>query len=249
MFTRILPNGDELVEAAARCRIDLGFAGGAAGRGRVCCRKQELLPGGRRRSRSLASLLLIEDTIGATGRGWALSFALGAGVIQAVLAVARSLLDAGVITPPAPRPKYDQYRHYGQYGGYYGQQQSPYQQSGYPRQYGGYSSRPSTGGFSSHSSGPIQSPQPGPQQSSPQGQQHGSRPRQRVSRASARRRRPAPAARVRRTPQSRRLRTGEQLVRPGPAAADAVLTVGPVTVLTVRTRARRVVASRHSGDR
>jgi hypothetical protein len=122
----------------------------------------------------LGALLLVEDTIGASGRGWALWFALGCGVVQAVLAVTALLLDAGVITPPAPRPKYDQY--YGQYGGYYGQQ-SPYQQqspqqSGYGAQYGGYPSGPSTGGFSAvgPQSGPIPAPQSGPQH----GQQQGS---------------------------------------------------------------------------
>jgi len=111
---------------------------------------------------TLGGLLLIEDTIGASGRGWALWIAVGAGVLQAVLAIAALLLDAGVITPPAPRPKYDQY--YGQYGGYYGQQQPPYGQSGYGSQYGGYPSGPTTGGFPA---------QPGPQQSSA-GSQHGS---------------------------------------------------------------------------
>jgi hypothetical protein len=121
----------------------------------------------------LGGLLLIEDTIGASGRGWALWFAVGCGVIQAILAVSVLLLDAGVITAPAPRPKYDQYGHYGQYGGYYGQQ-APYQshqQSGYGAQYGGYPSGPSTGGFSAVSpqSGPIPAPQSGPP-----GQQQGS---------------------------------------------------------------------------
>jgi hypothetical protein len=172
MITRILPNGDELVESGSTLPIDLALLA-------ALLAAVSLLPKARNYSpvvtavAVLGALLLVEDTIGATGRGWALWFALGAGVIQAVLAVSALLLDAGVITPPAPRPKYDQYGHYGQYGGYYGQQQSPYQQSGYPSQYGGYSSGPSTGGFSTQS-GPIQSPQSGPQQSSPQGQQHGS---------------------------------------------------------------------------
>jgi hypothetical protein len=90
---------------------------------------------------------------------WALWVILAAAVIQSALAITALLLDAGVITPPAPRPKYDQYGHYGQYG-YYGQQQGPYQQSGYGTQYGGYPSGPTTGGFSA---------QPGQQSS----QQHG----------------------------------------------------------------------------
>jgi hypothetical protein len=111
----------------------------------------------------LGSLLLIEDTIGASGRGWALWIAVGSGVVQSALAIVALLLDAGVVTAPAPRPKYDQYGHYGQYG-YYGQQ-NPYQQSGYGAQYGGYPSGPTTGGFAA---------QPGPppgQHAAPQAQQ------------------------------------------------------------------------------
>jgi hypothetical protein len=94
---------------------------------------------------------------------WELWLIIAAAVIQSAVAVVALLLDVGVITAPAPRPKYDQY--YGQYGGYYGQQQqSPYGQSGYGAQYGGYPSGPTTGGFSA---------QPGPQPSSTQSQ-HGS---------------------------------------------------------------------------
>ncbi|HWF68433.1 MAG TPA: DUF5336 domain-containing protein [Mycobacterium sp.] len=174
MITRILPNGDELIESGSTLPIDLALlAGLLAGVG--------LLPKAKNYAAvvaavaALGGLLLIEDTLGASGRGWALWFALGCGVTQAVLAVSALLLDAGVITPPAPRPKYDQYGHYGQYGGYYGQQ-SPYQQSGYGSQYGGYPSGPSTGGFSAAGpqSGPIPSSHSGPQQGSPQGQQQGS---------------------------------------------------------------------------
>ena len=161
MITRILPNGDELVESGSTLPVDLALlAGLLAG--------VSLLPKAKNFSAvvaavaTLGGLLLIEDTIGASGRGWALWIAVGSGVVQAVLAISALLLDAGVITPPAPRPKYDQY--YGQYGGYYGQQQPPYGQSGYGTQYGGYPSGPTTGGFSA---------QPGPQQSSAQSQ-HGS---------------------------------------------------------------------------
>jgi len=161
MITRILPNGDELVESGSTLPVDLALLTGLlAG--------VSLLPKAKNFSAvvaavaSLGGLLLIEDTIGASGRGWALWVAVGSGVVQAALAIIALLLDAGVITPPAPRPKYDQY--YGQYGGYYGQQQPPYGQSGYGTQYGGYPSAPTTGGFSA---------QPGPQQSSAQSQ-HGS---------------------------------------------------------------------------
>lgn len=113
--------------------------------------------------------------------GWALWFVLACAVLQAIAAVGALLLDAGVITAPAPRPKYDQYPQYGQAqygqyggqpGGYYGQagqQRAPYQQhgpqqSGYASQYGGgYSSGSSTGGFTAA----------GSQQGSQQGAQHG----------------------------------------------------------------------------
>ena len=161
MITRILPNGDELVESGSTLPVDLALlAGLLAG--------VSLLPKAKNFAAvvavvaTLGGLLLIEDTIGASGRGWALWIAVGSGVVQAVLAISALLLDAGVITPPAPRPKYDQY--YGQYGGYYGQQQPPYGQSGYGTQYGGYPSGPTTGGFPA---------QPAPQPNSA-ASQHGS---------------------------------------------------------------------------
>ena len=178
MITRVLPNGDELVESGSTLPIDLGLlAALLAG--------VSLLPKAKDFAAVVAAvamlggLLLLEDTIGASGRGWALWFALGCGVLQAILALSALLLDAGVITPPAPRPKYDQYGPYGQYGGYYGQQ-APYQQtpqqSGYGSGYGGYPSGPSTGGFSAvgQQSGPIPAPQSGPQHGSHEAQQQGS---------------------------------------------------------------------------
>lgn len=99
--------------------------------------------------------------------GWALWIVLACVVFQAVAAVAALLLEAGVITAPTPRPKYDpfsgyqQYGQYGQYGGqpggYYGQpgaqQSAPNsaqgaQPPGYGSQYGGYSGpNPQSGGF------------------------------------------------------------------------------------------------------
>ena len=97
--------------------------------------------------------------------GWALIAIVAVAGLQAVAAVGALLLESGVITPPEPRPKYDQYP---QYGGYYGQpgqgpqqqpappsqpQQNVGQRPAYP-QYGGYP--PSTGGF------PPGGPQPGP---------------------------------------------------------------------------------------
>ncbi|MBV9088401.1 MAG: DUF5336 domain-containing protein [Mycobacteriaceae bacterium] len=97
--------------------------------------------------------------------GWALIVIVVLAGLQAVAAVGALLLEAGVITPPAPRPKYDQYP---QYGGYYGQpgqghqqhtppsqpQQNLGQRPAYP-QYGGYP--PATGGFP-----PGGGPQSGP---------------------------------------------------------------------------------------
>jgi len=93
---------------------------------------------------------------------WGLYLIIAFSVVQAIVAVAVLLFDAGVINPPAPRPRYEQQQQYGQYGGpggYYGQphqpgpphQQGPQQQQqrpGYPSPYGGgYPGGPSTGGF------------------------------------------------------------------------------------------------------
>jgi hypothetical protein len=103
---------------------------------------------------------------------WGLYLIIAFSVVQAIVAVAVLLFDAGVITPPAPRPRYEQ-QQYGQYsapGPYYGQphqpgpqhQQGPPQQQrpGYPSQYGGgYPGGPSTGGFSpGQQSGPPTPP-------------------------------------------------------------------------------------------
>jgi Family of unknown function (DUF5336) len=114
-------------------------------------------------------------SVGADG-GWALWTLLALTLIQTAAAIGALLIDADVITPPAPKPQFEQQPQYGQYGGpsqYYGQQHQPqhggqpYQQSqpqrpGYPSQYGGYSGGPNTGGF------PVQSPQ-GPQGQQPSG--------------------------------------------------------------------------------
>jgi hypothetical protein len=106
-------------------------------------------------------LLAISELINKPGFlsiGWALIVIVVVAGLQAVASVGALLLDAGIITPPAPRPKYDQYPP--QYGGYYGQpgQQhpgQPQQHAGQPQQnltqrpaypqYGGYP--PATGGF------------------------------------------------------------------------------------------------------
>jgi hypothetical protein len=105
---------------------------------------------------------------------WGLYLIIAFSLVQAIVAVAVLLFDAGVITPPAPRPRYEKQQQYGQYGApapYYGQQHQPgpphqqgpqqqHQRPGYPSQYGGgYPGGPSTGGFSSgQQSGPPTPP-------------------------------------------------------------------------------------------
>ncbi|MDT5012669.1 MAG: hypothetical protein QOH57_4286 [Mycobacterium sp.] len=112
-------------------------------------------------------LLTIFDLIShAKGAGWALIVIVVVAALQTVLAIAALLMDAGVISPPAPRPKYDPYQ---QYAAYYGQQpgqqpqfaqpqqgvpqqppsagpQSYSQPQGFP-QYGGYPGGPPSGPF------------------------------------------------------------------------------------------------------
>jgi hypothetical protein len=65
-------------------------------------------------------LLIIWDLInGGHAAGWALIVIVVLSALQTVVAIAALLLDAGVITPPAPRPRYEPYPPYG--GGYYAQ--------------------------------------------------------------------------------------------------------------------------------
>ncbi|HYO02904.1 MAG TPA: DUF5336 domain-containing protein [Mycobacterium sp.] len=110
----------------------------------------------------LGFLLVLSDLInvGVSNVDWPWYLLIVFTLLQALVAVAALLLDAGVITAPVPKPKYEQQNPYGQYGApgnYYGQpqhggpphQQGPPQQRGaYPQQYGGYPGGPSTGGFS-----------------------------------------------------------------------------------------------------
>ena len=114
--------------------------------------------------------------------GWALYVVIGLTFLQAAVAIGALLLDAGIISAPAPRPKYEQ-QQYGQYGGpgqYYGQQ--PHQlgarqqhRPGYPSQYGGYQGGSSSGGYS----GGQQSGPPTPPTGFPTyGQPQAPRPRQ-----------------------------------------------------------------------
>ena len=104
---------------------------------------------------------------------WGLYLIIAFSVVQAIVAVAALLFDAGVIASPAPKPRYEQQQQYGQYGGpgpYYGQphqpgpQHQPGQQlrPGYPPPYGGgYPGSPSTGGFSAGPQGGPPTPPTG----------------------------------------------------------------------------------------
>ena len=127
---------------------------------------------------SLLSFLLVISIVLTAPSGvtidWGLYLVVAFSAIQAIVAVGGLLLDAGVITPPAPRPKYEQPAHYGQYPGYYGQPTAPPQgqpqhnpqapgqaPQGDPSPYGGGypSAGPSTGGFPAVSpSGPPTPP-------------------------------------------------------------------------------------------
>lgn len=173
MFTTMLPSGEELVQSGGGLPVAASLLAALLATAGLLPKAKNYIPVVAAISVA-AALLLIEAAIGSSGRGWALWIALACIVLQAAAAAGALLLDAGVVTPPAPRPKFSQYSQYGQYGsqpgGYYGQQHTPYQQhgpqqSGYGSQYGGYSSAPSTGGFGA--TGPQtgqQQSQTGPQQ-------------------------------------------------------------------------------------
>lgn len=137
---------------------------------------------------ALGALLAI-STVAEAGAsytiGWGLWLILIFSVLQALAAVGALLLQAGVVSAPAPRPRYDPYTQYGlpPGGNYYGQpgqqsyghqshqgQQGP-QQSGYPS-YGGYPSAPSSGGFG------VQGAQQAPSSSSVGGFNSGAQPAQ-----------------------------------------------------------------------
>lgn len=112
---------------------------------------------------AVLGLLVAVSVVLTSGDGvsieWGLYLIIAFTVLQAIVAVAVLLFDAGVITPPVPRPKYEQQPQYGQYGApYYGQphhggppqqQHGIQQRPGYPSQYGGYpGGGPSSGGYS-----------------------------------------------------------------------------------------------------
>lgn len=117
---------------------------------------------------------------------WALYVVIALTFLQSAVAIGALLLDAGVITAPAPKPKYEPQQQYGQYGApqFYGQHAphqggSPQQRPGYPSQYGGYPGGSTQGGYSSqgqqgqqgqhgHQSGPPTPPTGFPTYGQPQ---------------------------------------------------------------------------------
>jgi hypothetical protein len=134
----------------------------------------------------LGFLLVISEVLNkpsGTTVSWGLWLLTAFTLLQAAVAVVVLLFDADVLTPPVPRPKYEQQPQYGQYpGSYYGQpggqhagqhsgqpqhggpgSQQGQQRPGYPTPYGGYSSSgPSTGGFAASAPSGAQSGSPTP---------------------------------------------------------------------------------------
>jgi hypothetical protein len=88
----------------------------------------------------LGFLLIIAEVINSSASfAWPAYLILAFSVLQAIAAVGALLLDAGVITAPVPRPKYEQHSQYNPYGAgpspYYGQPQQPQQPDyGQPQQ-------------------------------------------------------------------------------------------------------------------
>ncbi len=178
MITRILPNGDELIESGSTLPIDLGIAGGAAGRRELVAQGQELRRGGggdRRAGRAAAGRghhRRVRPGLGAVVRA-GLRSAPGHPRGQCPLAGCGRHQPTGATSEVRPVRALRAVRRLLRAAGYH--QQSP-QQSGYGSAYGGYPSGPSTGGFSAvgQQSGPIPAPQSGPQHGSPDAQHQGS---------------------------------------------------------------------------
>ena len=112
----------------------------------------------------LAVLLVISQLVNRPAGfavGWALWLVLLFTLFQAAAAVAALLYESGVLSAPAPRPRYEQYGQYGPPpGGYYPQsgQPNPAQPPGYPAQYGSYPSGTPTGGYGSPDNSPPTPP-------------------------------------------------------------------------------------------
>lgn len=113
--------------------------------------------------------------------GWALYVLIVLTFLQSAVAIAALLFDAGIISAPAPKPKYDRQPNYGPYGQpnqYYGQQHAPHQGGGqqrppYQGSYGGYpGGSPASGGFApiGQQGGPPTPPTGFPTYSQPQPQ-------------------------------------------------------------------------------
>ena len=89
--------------------------------------KQKAIPAVVAAISVLAFLLVIAEIVNKPEQvsiDWALYVVIAFTFLQAAAAIAVLLLDAGIISAPAPRPKYEQQQQYGQYGGpgqYYGQ--------------------------------------------------------------------------------------------------------------------------------
>ena len=95
----LLGGADRRRRPGAQAEGGARTGGGAVGAG---------LPAGGRRRAHRARGVDIE---------WGLYLIIAFSVVQAIVAVAVLLFDAGVITPPAPRPRYEQQQQqYGQYG-------------------------------------------------------------------------------------------------------------------------------------
>ena len=109
MITRSDLNGDGSSKAGAHCRSTSRCSPRPAGRRGPAAQGEELLRGGRR-GRDAGRLAADRGApSAASGRGWALWSLWAPAWSRPSLAISALLLDAGVITPPAPRPKYDQY--------------------------------------------------------------------------------------------------------------------------------------------
>lgn len=121
----------------------------------------------------LAVLLVVAQVINRPAGfsiGWALWLVLVFTALQAAAATTALLFETGVLSAPAPRPRYEQYGQYGPPGSYYpgvpGPQGAP--RPGYPTQYGAYPPDTTTtppSGFPSFA--PTQSP-PNPTPSAPE---------------------------------------------------------------------------------
>ncbi len=96
----------------------------------------------------LAVLLVIGQIFNSPAQfsiGWGMWLGLTMTVLQAAAALAALLVESGVISAPAPRPRYEQYGQYGPPPSYYPGVQGG-QRPGYPSQYTGYPPGPAFGG-------------------------------------------------------------------------------------------------------